>query len=86
MPGPQINTLRRVDAVWMAVSVDDDGTEGVCAFRGANGVWIPLLAADEARLPFILEQAAIIAKRDQRLVRVIRLHSREEVGQMDGRS
>lgn len=86
MPGPQINTILRIDAVWMAVSVDDDGTEGMCAFLGGDGIWMPLLAADEARLPFILEQAAMIAKRDKRLVRVIRLHSREEVGKMDGRS
>lgn len=85
MAGPQINTLRRIDAVWMALSVDDDGTEGVCAFLGANGVWMPLLAADEARLPFILEQGALIAKRDQRLVRIVRLHGRQEIAAMDGR-
>lgn len=85
MPGPQENTLRRIDSVWMAVSVDDDGTEGMCAYLAPSQQWIPLLAADGERLPFILEQAAFIAKRDQRLVRVVRLHSREEVGVMDGR-
>jgi hypothetical protein len=85
MPGPQINTLRRIDSVWMAVSVDDDGTEGVCAFLGPNGNWMPLLAADEGRLPFIREYAAFIAKRDQRLVRIVRLTTREEVEAVDGR-
>lgn len=84
MPGPQLNTLRRIDSVWMAVSVDDDGTEGMCAYLGPSG-WIPLLAADEDRLPFVLAQAAIIATRDQRLVRIVRLTTREEVETMDGR-
>lgn len=86
MPGPQLNTLRRIDSVWMAVSVDDDGTEGVCAFLGPTGIWTPLLAADEERLPFIREQAAFIAKRDKRLVRIVRLTTREEFEVMDGRS
>jgi hypothetical protein len=84
MPGPQLNTLRRIDAVWMAVSVDDDGTEGLCATL-IDGAWIPLLAADKERLPFILEQARGVAKRDQRLVRIVRLHARTEIEQIDGR-
>jgi len=84
LPGPQINTLRRVDSVWMALSVDDDGTEGVCAVM-INLQWMPLLAADEARLPFIIEQARAVAKRDRRLVRIVRLTSREEVQLIDER-
>ena len=83
-PGPQLNTLRRVDAVWLALSVDDDGTEGVCAIL-VNGTWMPLLAADEERLPFIIAQARAIARRDQRLVRIVRLHGREELEQIDCR-
>lgn len=81
---PQLNTLLSVDKVWMAVSVDDDGTEGICATM-INGQWLPLLAADEERLPFIMDQARMIASTQKRLVRIIRLHSREEVGLIDGR-
>jgi len=85
MPGPQLNTMLRIDSVWMAVSVDDDGTEGICAFLGPTG-WMPLLAADEARLPFIRETAEFIAKREQRLVRIVRMDHRSEFEQFDGRS
>ncbi|TIS92983.1 hypothetical protein [Mesorhizobium sp.] len=82
--GPQINKLLRVDQIWMALSVDDNGTEGVCAVL-VDDAWMPLVAADKQRLPLLQQQAAIIARRDQRLVRIVRLHDREEVSQVDGR-
>ncbi|WP_292449511.1 hypothetical protein, partial [Mesorhizobium sp.] len=66
------------------LSVDDNGTEGVCAVL-VDDAWMPLVAADKQRLPFLQQQAAIIARRDQRLVRIVRLHDREEVSQVDGR-
>lgn len=84
MTGPQINTLLRIDSVWMAVSVDDDGSEGICAILH-NGAWTPLLAADEARLAAIIREAEIIAATQGRLIRIIKLHSREEVKAIDGR-
>ncbi|NEI52693.1 hypothetical protein GR217_34305 [Rhizobium leguminosarum] len=84
MTGPQINTLPRIDSVWMAVSVDDDGSEGICAILH-NGMWMPLLAADEARLAAITEEAKIIAATQGRLIRIIKLNSREEVKAIDGR-
>ena len=84
MSGPQINTQLRIDNVWLAVSVDDDGTEGVCAVM-VNGAWMPLLAADEKRLPFIIEQASQIAAIQQRLIRIVKLTTREEVQVIDGR-
>lgn len=78
------NTIRRIDAVWAAVSVDDDGTEGLCAVFTGSG-WMPLLAADEDRLPFVRQQAAIIATRDSRKVYVIRLAERSVIEEFDGR-
>lgn len=84
MAGPQINTILRIDEVFAAISVDDDGTEGICAVRIGND-WMPLLAADKSRLPFVEKQAEMIAKAQSRLVKIIRLHSREELRQIDGR-
>ena len=78
------NTILRIDDVWMAISIDDDGTEGVCAVQ-VNGTWYPLIAADEKRLPFVLDNAKAIAKRDHRLVEVIRLTTRKSVERFDGR-
>lgn len=84
MPGPQINTLTRIDAIYAAISVDDDGTEGICGFLSTTG-WLPLITADPKNLHFIREQAEFIAKRDQRLVRIVKLTTREEVELVDGR-
>jgi hypothetical protein len=75
MAGPQNNPLTRIDPVWMALSVDDDGTEGLCAVQ-IDGTWMPLVAADEMRLAFIRAQAEIIARQQQRLVRIVRLGER----------
>jgi len=84
MKGPQINYLLRIDALWAAVSVDDDGTEGlVASFH--NDTWLPLITADENRLPLIIAQAERVAATQGRLIRIIKLHSREEVRAIDGR-
>ena len=82
---PPENTIVRIDAVWMAISVDEDGTEGVCAVFTPTQGWLPLIAADAARLPFVIERAAEIAAEQQRLVKIFRLHGREEIDQFDGR-
>jgi hypothetical protein len=85
MKSPQINILPRINQVWMAVSVDDDGSEGVCAIRTDNG-WLPLVAADEKRLEFIIEQARFLAEAQRRIIRVVKMCSREEVAVIDGRN
>lgn len=72
------NTIVRIDQIWAAVSVDpDDNTEGVCAVQ-MNDHWMPLIAADEERLPFIREQAARLASLGRK-IKIIRLTTREVV-------
>lgn len=84
MNRPQINTLPRIDNLWMAVSVDDDGSEGLCAIRTDAG-WLPLVAADEKRLEFIMEQARLLAHAQQRIIRIAKMGTREEIAVIDGR-
>lgn len=83
MTGPE-NKLLRIDAVWMAVSVDENGDEGVCAVN-IDGGWMPLLAADEKRLPWIVARASEIAAATQQLIRIVKLTTREEFQVIDGR-
>lgn len=78
------NTITRIDAVWAAVSVDEDGLEGLCSVY-IDGVWWPLIAADERRLPFVLEQAERLAKANGSLVEVVRLSTRTALKTFDGR-
>lgn len=78
------NTITRIDSCWIAVSVDEDGLEGVCSIL-MNGVWWPLIAADEKRLPFVLEQAEALAKANKSVVEVVRLSTRTALQRFDGR-
>jgi dihydroorotase-like cyclic amidohydrolase len=76
------NTLR-IDAVWMAISVDENGNEGVCAAE-INGMWMPLVAADEARLEQIIATARRIAQVTKRQIKIIKLTTREEIEVIPG--
>jgi hypothetical protein len=80
------NHLLRIDQVWMAVSVDGEGNEGVCAFYDpVVASWIPLVAADPARLADINRMAAALAVERGILIKVIKLSTREEFDFWDGR-
>jgi len=72
------NTFR-ITAIWAAVSVDEGtGMEGVCAMI-VNGMSIPLLAADETRLEWIVAQARMLANASGKRIKIIKLTSRVEV-------
>lgn len=70
------NTFR-IDAVWAAVSVDEGG-EGLCAVN-LNGSWTPLIAADEQRLEWVVDQARQLARVTSKRIKIIKLTSRIEV-------
>jgi hypothetical protein len=39
-----------IGSVWLFISTDANGNEGMCATTAVNGILQPLIAADEARL------------------------------------
>jgi hypothetical protein len=71
------NTLLRIDAVWLAVSVDANGNEGMCAVSmdfGAGPMLMPLMAADEKRLQtLVIPKAKELAEQTNAEIRVIRI-------------
>lgn len=72
------NTMPRIDTIWAFVSVDpDDGNEGVCAFHTGEG-WMPMIAADIARLDQIRPIAQKIARDRQQAVKLVRFSQRTE--------
>jgi len=71
------NHIQRITAVWAAISADETG-EGICAVN-SNGTWMPLLAADEKRLEWIVDQARTLAKMTGKRIKIIKLTSRIEV-------
>ena len=67
-----------IENCWLAVSVDDNGDEGVCAALVGEH-WMPLLAADRARLPFVIDAAEKIADQTGQTIKIIRLTERSEI-------
>ena len=73
-----------IENCWLAVSVDANGDEGVCAaLVGAH--WMPLMAADRARLPFVIDAAEKIASQTGQSIKIIRLTERSEIRTIAGR-
>lgn len=77
------NTILRIDAVWMAISVDDNGNEGVCA-TSIGDMMVPLIAADKNRLEWVISMARKIAAATTRQVKVIKMTTREEIEVISG--
>lgn len=78
------NHLLCIDQIFAAISVDHDGNEGVCAFHNGD-TWMPLVAADPARLADINKIAAAIAVERSMLIRIVKFSTREQVDAWDGR-
>lgn len=68
----------RIRDIHAFVAEDEEGEEGLCAFF-TGGQWMPLVAADPARLVSIRPVAQAIAKQTGRPIKLIRFTQREEV-------
>jgi hypothetical protein len=78
------NEMPRIDCIWAFLSVDpEDGNEGLCA-ASVNGAWLPLIAADEARLASLWPKAEEIARETGHVIRLVKFHNREVVRQIGG--
>lgn len=76
------NTFR-IDTVWMAISVDEQGNEGLCAmFDGKS--WFPLIASDEKRLEWVIRNAKLMAKNSRNTIKIIKFTTREEIEVISG--
>lgn len=80
------NTLR-IDRIWMYVSRDEHGNEGVCAgpLMGP-GSFVPLIAADQARLAQLTPMAEVIATMTGKQVVLIEFTARTELRTITGRA
>jgi hypothetical protein len=69
----------RIQHVHAWVSVDADDEEGIIGFMGPDRQWMPMIAADEARLRQLRPFAERTAKATGRPVRLLRFTVREEL-------
>ena len=73
----------RINQMLAFMVLDDDGTEGVCAIRTAEGYWLPLMGADMARVDSLKELVQAEPMFAGRKVTILRFGHREEVGVID---
>ena len=70
--------LERIEHVWAWITSDEYG-EGVCGFLDQrHNQWIPLIAADQARLKSLRQYAIEIAQTSGRTVKLVKFTVREE--------
>lgn len=70
---------RRIESVWAAIAHDEtDDTEGLCAVK-LGDQWMPLIAADPARLDFIREQARLLVPLVGKPIKIVHFTTREEL-------
>lgn len=67
----------RIDSVFVFIVLDEDGTEGVPAFLAPNGMLLPMVAADQARLDQLLPIARDMAALRQVPIHLCRFSTRE---------
>ncbi len=70
----------RITELYAFLSVGEDGDEGVCAFLNpADGVWMPMVAADARRLELLRPIAEQLAKETHKTIILCRFAPREEI-------
>lgn len=71
------NTLK-IDSVWLFISQDADGNEGLVAAT-LGQLFTPLIAADKERLDQLRSIALESSKLTKKKIKLIRLTAREEI-------
>jgi hypothetical protein len=71
-------TLLRIDEIYVFIAQDTDG-EGLPAFLAPNGMFMPLVCADKARVDSLREKAKEIAAQTGNKITLCRFSVREEI-------
>ena len=74
--------MMRIDSLWAFIAADADG-EGLTGFMSPSG-WMPMVAADEARVASLRPIAEDIAKASGKEVRLVRFSVRTEIEVIGG--
>jgi len=69
----------RVDEIFAFVSEDADGDEGICAFVGEGGMWMPMVCADMARVDSLRPMAKAIRQKTGMKIKLVRFSKRSFV-------
>ena len=76
------NGVQRIDQVWMIVLIDKTGVENVAQAKLVTGEYVPLIAADAARLESMIGVAREMASAMNVEMKVVRFTNRIDVQQI----
>ncbi len=79
-------THLRIDKLWAYISRDERGNEGLCAATMPNGMLLPLIAADQARLESLTPIAEALAKHAKFSIHLVEFTGRTELRTIEGKS
>jgi hypothetical protein len=67
-----------IEKLYAFIAEGEDG-EGVCAYRGSDGDWLPLIGADQERVDALQPLAQTIADTTGKRIRLCEFECRVEV-------
>lgn len=74
----------RLRELWAYLAVDPaDDQEGVAAFLGPGGMWMPMIGGDERRIRDLEPQARQLARHSGRKMRLVKFTVREDLKEID---
>lgn len=75
----------RIAELFCFACIDTDGDEGVPAIEGPNGMVLPLMGSDRARMDSLRHAAQSVADQSGKPVRLLRFRQMEEVAVIEPR-
>lgn len=76
--GPQTGSGFRIEQIWAAVIIHEDGDESIPGVLLPNSVTVPLIAADPKRLAWVRKEAQRIARSTSKRIRIACFRIRED--------
>jgi len=71
--------FQRIGQLWLVTYINEAGVETVAHTKAATGEYVPLIAADAARLETILEAAHALATANNITMRLVKFSNRLEM-------
>jgi hypothetical protein len=71
--------MPEITEIWAFVARDSDGDEGITAFCGPDGRWVPMIGADKDRIKSLEPIARDLAFKHDHKIRLIKFTGREEI-------
>lgn len=76
--------LQRIEELYAFIASDAEG-EGLCGFQTPDGQWMPMVAADKARVDSLRRIASMIASKTGQRIKLCRFKIREELEVIEDR-